>query len=395
MKPLKISSYTLSSALGAGLDKQWASLRDSRSGLNLCAFDRALDLNTFVGEVAGVDQQTVPPHLQQFDCRNNRLAALALDCDGFSESVAAATQRYGSERIGVFIGTSTSGIYQTELAYRELDPETQQLPDWYNYEGSHNVFSVSEFVRRLLKLSGPASAISTACSSSAKVFASAHRAISAGICDAAVVGGVDSLCLTTLYGFSALQLVANDRCRPSDAQRNGLSIGEAAGFALLERTDTSPGMRLLGYGESGDAHHMSAPHPEGLGAILAMESALKKAGLTPDQIDYINLHGTGTAANDLTESVAVTQLFGQDTPCSSTKGFIGHTLGAAGIAEAIFCLLGLEHGFIPPTLNTENIDEKIHCNVLLQPERAELEYVLSNSFGFGGSNCSLVLGRAL
>jgi 3-oxoacyl-[acyl-carrier-protein] synthase-1 len=394
MKALSISNYTLSSALGTGLDQQWSALSESRSGLTHCEFDRAAELDTFVGRISAADHKALPTRLQRYDCRNNRLAALSLDCDGFSESVAAAASRHGSNRIGVFVGTSTAGIYQTELAYRELQAQTEDLPDWYDYAGSHNTFSVSEFVRQYLNLSGPSSAISTACSSSAKVFASAHRAISAGLCDAAVVGGVDSLCLTTLYGFSALQLLAGDVCRPSDAQRQGLSIGEAAGFALLERVDKPTGMRLLGYGESGDAHHMSAPHPEGLGAILAMQGALERAGLTPDQIDYINLHGTGTAANDLTESVAVTRLFGERTPCSSTKGFIGHTLGAAGIAEAIFCLLALEHGFMPPTLNTQNVDEDIHCNILMQPQHKNLSHVLSNSFGFGGSNCSLALGLA-
>ncbi len=392
MQALAISHYTLSSALGVGIDAQLSALREGRSGLGECRFDRGAELATYVGEVDGVDDVSLPPALAGFDCRNNRLAAMGLNADGFGAAVSQAVQRYGKDRIGVYVGTSTAGIYQTELAYRELSQNNDALPDWYNYAGTHNTYSIADFVRQYLGLQGPASAISTACSSSAKVFASAHRAIAAGYCDAAVVGGVDSLCLTTLFGFHALQLVAQDVCRPMDSERRGLSIGEAAGFALLERDHDGARMRLLGYGESGDAHHMSAPHPEGLGAIAAMQAALTRAELASHQVDYINLHGTGTAANDLAESRAVSALFGTDTPCSSTKGFTGHTLGAAGIAEAVFCLLAMEHGFAPQSLHCRNLDPEIACHVLLESRSAALRHVLSNSFGFGGSNCSLLLG---
>jgi len=394
MKALTISSYTLSSALGHGLVAHREKLQAGQTGLTTCTFDRARELDTWTGEVQGTDDTTLPTDLARFDCRNNRLSTLALQQDGFSDAVASAKARYGAQRMGVYIGTSTSGIYQTEQAYRSLAGNQDRLPDWYDYAGTHNTYSCAEYVRLALGLQGPCSAISTACSSSAKVFASAHRAIQAGYCDAAVVGGVDSLCLTTLFGFHALQLVSPDICRPSDTERQGLSIGEAAGFALLEKSDSgATGMRLLGYGESGDAHHMSAPHPEGLGARQAMVDALHRAQLDASQVGYINLHGTGTQANDLTESVAVHTLFGTKTPCSSTKGFIGHTLGAAGIAEAVICLLALEHGQLPPSLNTRQLDPAIECNVLLQPRATEIEYALTNSFGFGGSNASLILGR--
>ncbi|GAB5450919.1 MAG: beta-ketoacyl-[acyl-carrier-protein] synthase family protein [Halioglobus sp.] len=392
MQALAISHYTLSSALGVGIDAQLSALREGRSGLGECHFDRGAELATYVGEVGGVDDASLPPALADFDCRNNRLAAIGLSADGFDTAVSQAVQRYGSDRIGVYVGTSTAGIYQTELAYRELPENNDALPDWYNYAGTHNTYSIADFVRQFLGLQGPAAAISTACSSSAKVFASAHRAIAAGYCDAAVVGGVDSLCLTTLFGFHALQLVAEDVCRPMDSERRGLSIGEAAGFALLERDHDGTRMRLLGYGESGDAHHMSAPHPEGLGAIAAMQAALARAELAPGQVDYINLHGTGTAANDLAESRAVSELFGTVTPCSSTKGFTGHTLGAAGIAEAVFCLLAMEHGFMPQSLHCRHLDPDIACNVIRECRPAALRHVLTNSFGFGGSNCSLLLG---
>jgi 3-oxoacyl-[acyl-carrier-protein] synthase-1 len=394
MQALSISNYTLTSALGNGLQCQLENLRGGVSGLAPCRFDGAQTLDTWVGEVASVNSQVLPDYLAEFDCRNNRLAYLGLKQDNFIEAVQAASERHGSSRVAVFIGTSTSGIQQTELAYRSLATAGEKMPSWYKYETTHNTYSVAEFVRQALGLDGICYAISTACSSSAKVFASAHRAIEAGFCDAAVVGGVDSLCLTTLYGFRSLQLLAADICRPSDRQREGLSIGEAAGFALLEKTSSgNGGMRLMGYGESGDAYHMSAPHPQGAGAIKAMTKALARAGLDAGSVDYINLHGTGTPSNDLTESLAVQQVFGAETPCSSTKGFIGHTLGAAGIAEGIFGLLGLEHGLMPCSLNTRKVDESIHCNILLENRHQPLTHILSNSFGFGGSNCSLVLAR--
>ena len=393
MTPLRLSHYTLTTALGQGLQANWQGLRDGKSGLQPCDFFAINDLRTWVGEVEGVDQIELPQVLQPYDCRNNRLSAMALEQDNFAESVQAAVGRYGAERIAVFIGTSTSGIHQTEQAYLQRTDTDGPLPAWYDYRGTHNVYSVTDFVRNYFGLTGISAAISTACSSSAKVFASAQRAIEAGLCDAALVGGTDSLCLTTLYGFNALQVVAEDICRPSDLERTGISIGEAAGFALLEKADASdPGIALFGYGESSDAYHMSSPHPEGEGAAIAMTQALEKAALPPTEIGYINLHGTGTQANDLAESAAVTRLFGRQLPCSSTKGWTGHTLGAAGIVEAIFSALCLREQWLPQSLNTRNLDPQIQANVLTASAAADTRYALTNSFGFGGSNCSLILG---
>jgi 3-oxoacyl-[acyl-carrier-protein] synthase-1 len=221
--------------------------------------------------------------------------------------------------------------------------------------------------------------------------------IEAGFIDAAVVGGVDSLCLTTLYGFNSLELLAREPCRPFDRDRSGLSIGEAAAFALLEPLPPSPppgAVALLGVGESNDAHHMSSPHPEGLGARLAMQAALAAAGLAPGAIDYVNLHGTATPSNDAAEDLAVTALFGRETPCSSTKGATGHTLGAAGALEAVATALALRHGFVPGGAQTRHLDPALHANYRLETQPASLRHALSNSFGFGGTNCSLVLGRA-
>jgi 3-oxoacyl-[acyl-carrier-protein] synthase-1 len=221
--------------------------------------------------------------------------------------------------------------------------------------------------------------------------------IAADLCDAAVVGGADSLCLTTLYGFGSLELLSREPCRPFDAQRSGISIGEGAGFALLERAQRplpDDAIVLLGVGESSDAFHMSTPHPEGAGARAAMAGALASAGITPRDVDYINLHGTATRSNDTAEEKAVYELFGADTPCSSTKGATGHLLGASGIVESLICALALREGFMPGSPNTQQLDPSMRVRYLLETRAAPPRKVMSNSFGFGGSNCSLIFARA-
>jgi 3-oxoacyl-[acyl-carrier-protein] synthase I len=393
MTPLAISDYTVTSALGSGRDATWQAVRDKRCGLVQQRFESAT-FNTWLGLVDGVEAQRLPPALADFDCRNNRLAWLALQADGFAASAARAAERHGADRVGVFIGTSTSGILQTELAYRRRDPGSGALPPDFRYAQTHNTYSVADFTRRALGLSGPAFVVSTACSSSAKVFGSAARLIALGLIDAAVVGGVDSLCLTTLYGFNSLELLSVDVCRPWDAQRRGLSLGEAGAFALLERDPPAPAAWLLGVGESSDGYHMSSPHPEGAGAAAAMRAALSQAGLDPGQVDYINLHGTATPNNDAVEDLAVSLVFGTDLPCSSTKGATGHTLGAAGAVEAAISLLALQHGLMPGGLNLSTPDPALACHYLRANRAAALQVVASNSFGFGGSNACLVLGAA-
>lgn len=392
MQAVSLTAYTATSCLGQGLAEHTRALRASRSGLTPCRFE-TVDLPTWIGEVPGVDAVALPAALSAFDCRNHRLAWMGLQQDGFAERVREALARHGADRVGVFVGTSTSGILQTELAYRERDPATGALPAWFYYDTTHNTGSVSAFVRAAFGLQGMAMALSSACSSSAKVFAAAARQLAAGTIDAAVVGGVDSLCLTTLYGFASLQLTSAEPCRPSDARRDGISIGEAAAFALLERDGAPAAVRLLGVGESSDAHHMSAPHPQGLGARRAMEAALRSAGLRADQIGYINLHGTATPANDAAEGLAVAALFGRGAPCSSIKGATGHTLGAAGALEAVACAIALREGWIPGSPGTRELDPALDLDYRLDGAPAPgLRYALSNSFGFGGSNCSLVFG---
>jgi len=396
LNPLWLSHFTATSSIGRGLDQALAALRQRRTGLAPCAFD-TVDLATFIGEVAGVDAVQLPARLAEFDCRNNRLALLGLTQDGFAEAVRTAIAKYGAQRIGVFLGTSTSGILQTELAYRRRDPVTGSLPTDFIYRTTHSTFSVADFTRHYFGLTGPAVVVSSACSSSAKVYGSARRMMAAGLIDAAVVGGVDSLCLTTMYGFSSLGLISEQACRPFDAQRNGISIGEAAAFALLERAPEhldADAVLLLGIGESSDAYHMSSPHPDGLGARMAMQDALKMAGLKPSEIDYINLHGTATQSNDAAEGKAVQHVFGSGTPCSSTKGATGHTLGAAGGVEAVICALALQHGLLPAGLNIRQLDPTLDLDYVLDNREQPVTRVLSNSFGFGGTNCSLIFSRA-
>jgi 3-oxoacyl-[acyl-carrier-protein] synthase-1 len=385
LKPLLLSHFTATSCIGRGLEQTLDALRRGRCGLAPCAFE-TVDLDTFVGEVAGVDDVQLPPHLAAFDCRNNRLAQLAFSQDNFAAAVRAAAAKYGHQRIGVFIGTSTSGILETELAYRRRDPVSGALPGDFHYRTQHNTFSVADFTRHYFDLTGPAVVVSSACSSSAK-----------GLIDAALVGGVDTLCLTTLYGFNSLGLTATAACRPYDAARDGISIGEAGAFALLEHAPEQlpdDAILLLGVGESSDAYHMSSPHPDGLGARIAMQAALNMAGLAAQDIDYINLHGTATPSNDAAEGKAVAALFGATTPCSSTKGATGHTLGAAGGLEAVICALALQHGLLPAGINTRELDPAIPLNYLLANRTQAVARVMSNSFGFGGTNCSLIFGRA-
>jgi 3-oxoacyl-[acyl-carrier-protein] synthase-1 len=394
--PLVLSEFTATSCIGRGTGETLESLLSGRSGLAPCRFE-TVRLDTHVGEVAGVDARGLPHEWRRWDCRNNRLAEIGLGQDGFAEAVEEAARRYGRARVGMFLGTSTAGILQTELAYRARDPVTGALPEAFDYAGTHNSFSLADYMRRRLRLEGPAVVVSCACASSAKVFGAAQRMIEVGLIDAALVGGVDSLCLTTLYGFHSLQLCAPGPCRPFDVARDGISIGEAAAFALLERPSSrtaSDDVLLLGVGESNDAYHMSAPHPEGRGARRAMEAALLDAGLEPCAIDYINLHGTGTPSNDRSESQAVTSVFGASTPCSSTKGATGHALGAAGALEAVIGALALRHSLMPGGVNTEHIDETLTARYIRHNRSAALARVLSNSFGFGGSNCSVILGRA-
>ncbi|PZQ56364.1 MAG: beta-ketoacyl-[acyl-carrier-protein] synthase II [Variovorax paradoxus] len=392
MPPLKISAFTATTALGTGKAALLEGLEQSRSGLRANDFGEPAEqrLATFIGRVDGVEEVALPPELASWDCRNNRLAWKGLNADGFIEAARAARERYGAHRVAVIVGTSTSSIGDTELAYTQMDAEGR-FPERMRHSELHTTHSLGLFVAAALGLEGPNETLSTACSSSAKVFASAERLMRLGLIDAAVVGGVDTLCGSVLFGFNSLELVSNKPCQPFDVERGGISLGEAAGFALLER-GTGP-LELLGYGEASDAHHMSTPHPEGAGAERALNDALARAGLAPDAIDYINMHGTASAKNDEVEAALVARRFPARTHASSTKGFTGHTLGAAGIVEAVISLLALETGLMPGTVNSVTPDPVCGPQIRLKPAKGEVRYALSNSFGFGGNNCALIFGK--
>lgn len=387
-----MTAFTATSAAGTGAAALTAALHQRRSGLRSNDFTTT-PLGCWIGRVDGLEQAPVPAAQAALDCRNNRLAWLGLNQDGFLERTRAALQRYGAERVAVVLGTSTASIGATEEAYRRLAADGVFAPSYRDFL-LHTPHSLVAFVQQVLGARGPACTVATACSSSAKVFAQAERLIRLGWADAAVVGGVDTLCDSVLFGFNALQLVSDQPCRPFDTKRNGISIGEGAGFALLERADVDAAApQLRGWGESSDAHHMSSPHPQGEGARLAIADALARAGVAAAAIDYVNLHGTATPANDAVEAVVVADLFPATTRASSTKGWTGHTLGAAGIVEAVACLLALQHGFVPGTLNCSEPDANCGPQLALDNEDRAPRLALSSSFGFGGNNAVLVFGQ--
>lgn len=385
---LSITAYSLANALGTGRNACLRALQGGVSGLAPLNMS-GVELRCHAGLVSGLDEQALPSHLRQFDCRNNRLAERVLLADDFVSAVENARHRYGSSRIGVFLGTSTSGIACTEEAYAAAE-DVKALPP-FNFQGTHSLGALSEYVAERLGLTGPTATVSTACSSSAKVFGMARRYVDAGFCDAAVVGGVDTLCLTTLYGFNALELVSEQPARPWGRHRDGISIGEGGGLALLEPAVGGDTVLFLGYGESSDAHHMSTPHPQGVGALQAIDSAITSAGV--DRVEYVNLHGTGTPSNDGAEDQAVVQAFGRDTWCSSTKGATGHTLGGAGITEALFCCIAIEEGMVPGGVTEPTLDPALNARFATRSFRHPVRRAASLSLGFGGSNCCLIFGR--
>jgi 3-oxoacyl-[acyl-carrier-protein] synthase-1 len=388
ISPLAITAFTVTCAAGRGRDAFACALQSRTSGL------RENDLPEWplpcqLGRVSGIENAPLPAAWAEWESRNHRLAWMALNEDGFRERALAAIERYGAPRVALILGTSTSSIGATEHAYRELGSDGHFVPAWQHHR-VHETHALAAFVRQALQLRGPSMTIATACSSSAKVFASAQRLIQAGIVDAAIVGGADTLCGSVLYGFNALELVSREPCRPFDVARSGLSLGEAAGFALLESISVDESApRLTGFGESADAHHMSAPHPQGLGAERAMREALARAGIAAGEVDYINLHGTASRQNDEVEAMLVARLFPASVHASSTKGWTGHTLGAAGIVEAVAALLAIERDLAPGTLNTRHLDPACGPQIRIDNAQRRVRVALSNSFGFGGNNCCL------
>jgi 3-oxoacyl-[acyl-carrier-protein] synthase-1 len=380
-------------ALGSGREAVSRRLLDeARSGLNVRdTYSPGRPLPVGQVDMALPDVGHLPLPLRS---RNNQLALAALE--QLRPAAEAAIARYGAARVGVVIGTSTSGVAETEaaLAARLADGA---LPAAFHY-GQQEMGSPAALVARELGTEGPAYVHSSACSSSAKALASAARLIRMGLCDAVVTGGVDTLCAFTVAGFSALESVSAAQCNPLGASRNGINLGEGAALFLMSREPAA--VALCGWGESSDGHHMSAPDPAGGGARISMSEALRRAGVKAGEIDYINLHGTATVQNDAMESRAVAELFGGEVAVSSTKPFTGHTLGAAGAVEAAFCWLAMQddnpEGKLPPHLWDGIPDPALPALNVVRPGARlgrPLRWALSNSFAFGGSNATLVFGR--
>ncbi|TFY94398.1 beta-ketoacyl-ACP synthase [Pseudomonas nabeulensis] len=346
--------------------------------------ERVLPVGSVQGELA-----SIPPELGQQSSRNNQLLLeAALQIEG---ELRRAIQIYGAARVGIVLGTSTSGIDEASRGIAHYLRE-KQFPGDYDYQ-QQELSAPANFLADWLQLSGPAYVISTACTSSARALMSAQRLLDLGVCDAVICGGVDSLCKLTLNGFTSLEAVSNERCNPFSVNRNGINIGEAAVLFLMTRQPAA--IALLGSGASCDAHHISAPEPSGKGALQSMRKALASAKLKPKQIGYLNLHGTATQHNDAMESLAVAELFPRGVACSSTKPMSGHTLGAAGALEAAFCWLSLVHNRVPPHVWDGQPDPALPA---LKWARAgdtlKQRRLMSNSFAFGGNNVSLIIGEA-
>jgi len=361
-----------------------ANLTDSEGYIE----NKKLPLGLYQGELP-----VIPLADTHWHSRNNQFALAALN--QIRADVDNAIETCGPHRVGVILGTSTSGIAESEVAIEQW-LNTGETPSGYRYD-IQEMGAPAQFIAELLGLSGPCYGISTACSSGAKALASARRLIRAGICDAVIAGGVDTLCQLTVRGFSSLEAVSDSRSNPMSRNRDGINIGEGAALFLV--SGNASGVELLGVGEGSDAYHISAPEPTGAGAIQVMRGALQDAGIAASEIDYVNLHGTATVLNDQMESRAIEQVLGLDVPCSSTKPFTGHTLGAAGAIEAGICWLTLEAGernFLPMHLwdgakDLELPDIRLVTQDYAPPEPPRL--VLSNNFAFGGNNIALLLGR--
>lgn len=354
------------------------------------------DKTIYVGQVDAL-LPPIPKRLSNYDCRNNQLLLAAYE--QIRDDVENAIACYGKSRVAIVLGSSTSGISSGEQALKALN-QFGEMPPEFHYK-QQEIGTCAEFFAAYLGLESLAYTITTACSSSAKVFTSAKRLLEQDLCDAVIVGGVDSLCQLTLNGFSALESISNSICNPFSRNRDGITIGEGAALFLMTR---EPGeIALFGTGGSSDAYHISSPEPQGIGAEAAIHHALVDANLEAKAIDYVNLHGTATLKNDEMESRAVHRVFGDKVACSSTKAQIGHTLGAAGANEVAFCWLALSvynrNKVLPPQLWDGVVDPELpllnFAAIGTGLEPIKQHYFLSNSFAFGGSNAAVIIGNVL
>lgn len=381
---MRVTAYGMLSALGSGRDAHLEALAAGRTGLGPCPIP--LPFETAVGAVRGPLPE-LPERMHQWSTRLARMAAALLE--QIDEPLRRARERWRPDRIAVLLGTSTAGAETTETAYKDF-VEGRGFPADYDFQRQHTFGAVLSVLRELAGVDGPSWMASTACTSSGKTFATAQRLIEADVIDAAIVGGLDTLCTMTLTGFHSLQALDSAPCRPFRENRNGISIGEGGAFALVER-DGDARVLIEGVGETSDAYHISAPHPKGLGAQAAMLQAMQQAGCTAADIDHVNAHGTGTRLNDTAEANAIRTVLSSEVPCVSTKAYTGHTLGAAAALEFGFAALAIEAGFVPPAIGDGAIDPDIDLHIPTEKTTGTFRRVLSNSFAFGGNNVSLVV----
>ena len=387
-----IAAVGIANALGKGCDAVRAGLLAGDTSGMVLEDGWLPEGAARVGRVAA-ELPPMPPGHEPYDCRNNRLLLLALE--QIRDAVDRTLDRVGPQRLGIVLASSTSGIDEGEVAVVGLLRDKAWPPGFHYIK--QEIGAGAPFLAGHLQVSGPAYTVSTACTSSAKAIASAARLLRAGLCDAVITGGVDTLCKLTINGFAALESTTREISNPLSRNRRGINLGEGAALLLISREPAA--VELLGWGESSDAYHVSAPDPGGRGAELAMRAALAHAALEPREIGYLNLHATATPKNDEMESHAVSRVFPGGVPCSGTKPLTGHTLGAAGATEAAFCWLALQgDGRLPPHVWDGEADPALPQ--LLQTRagdrfaRSTARACMSNSFAFGGSNACLVLGDA-
>ncbi|WP_314142670.1 beta-ketoacyl-[acyl-carrier-protein] synthase family protein [Buttiauxella noackiae] len=385
---ITLSAAGMVNALGNNLDEIAANLQaNTAPGMGPDTDGWLQQGECWVGRING-ELPEIAPEMARYNSRNNRLLLAALA--QIRPQVDDAIARYGNERVAVILGTSTSGLDEGD---RMVSGSHEGTPPASYYYGQQELGDPSRFLSDYLQLFGPALTISTACSSSARAIITGKRLIESGMVDAAIVGGADTLSRMPINGFNSLESLSDVRCKPFSAERNGITIGEAGALILLTK---EPGkVCLLGVGESSDAWHMSAPHPEGVGAIRAIEMALREAKLAATDIGYINMHGTATRLNDEIEAKVVNQLFGESVPASSTKHLTGHTLGAAGACEAVLCYLLLERDLLLPAQDFTDAHQDMSlaaCGLLTAPQPFLKPIMLSNSFAFGGNNACLIFG---
>ncbi|MEZ8723081.1 beta-ketoacyl-[acyl-carrier-protein] synthase family protein [Vibrio pomeroyi] len=394
--PIYIQDCGFHSALGSNIADIHGCLKDESASNMVEVSDMLNDgKHTVVGKIAS-ELPDIPPAQAQYATRNNQLALSALN--QIKDSIEKAKSQFGADRIAVVIGTSTSGISDGEAAFKHK-LANGEFPEHYHYS-KQELGNTSEFVSQYSSLSGPSYAISTACSSSGRVFLTAQRLLDSGMADAVLVGGVDTLCKLTLNGFHGLEALSTTHCKPFSQSRDGINIGEAAAFMLLSKTKLNvantnqniPSIALLGCGDSSDAHHISAPHPEGNGAEQAMRKALNSANLQAEDIGYINAHGTATPLNDSMESKAIYRIFANKVPVSSTKPLTGHTLGAASAIEAAIAWHILKYDLPLPLQKCQDKAEDIEIDLVNCSQKLKVKNILSNSFAFGGNNISLIFG---